>query len=272
MTAIRGRDTGDTGLGRFLRAPMLHFLVLGAGLFLLSSLVRGPEAAPGDRIHVDAMRVEQLAQEFASTWQRTPTRQKLDGLVDEFVREEVYYREAIAMGLHRDDTVVRRRMRQKLEFLSHDVGPVVEPDDAALARHLAAHADAYRIEPRLALRQVFVSRDRRGHAALVDARALLARLAADSAAASAGDSSLTPASFPLSSLREIGRVFGGTFAAKVAKLAPGRWSGPVESGFGLHLVFVEQHESGRPARLDEVREAVRSDWRDARRAEANAAF
>jgi hypothetical protein len=251
---------------------MLHFLVLGAGLFLLSVLVRGPQTAPGDRIHVDATRVEQLAEEFARTWQRPPTRPELDGLVDEFVREEVYYREAIAMGLDRDDTVVRRRMRQKLEFLSHDVAPAAEPDDAALEAHLAAHLEAYRIEPRVALRQVFVSRDRRGDAAHPDARALLARLAADPAAASAGDASLLPASLPLSSLREIGRVFGDVFAAEVAKLAPGRWSGPIESGFGLHLVFVEEHEAGRPPRLDEVREAVRSDWLDARRAEANEAF
>ena len=124
----------------------------------------------------------------------------------------------------------------------------------------------------MALRQVFVSRDRRGDAAHADARALLARLAADPAAASAGDASLLPASLPLSSLREIGRVFGDVFAAEVAKLAPGRWSGPIESGFGLHLVFVEEHEAGRPPRLDEVREAVRSDWLDARRAEANEAF
>ena len=225
-----------------------------------------------DRIHVDAARTVQLAQGFERVWQRPPTQPELDGLVEEFVREEIYYREALAMGLDRDDTIVRRRMRQKLEFLSDDLAPVTEPDDAALERHLAAHADAYRIEPRVALRQVFVSRDRRGDAAMAEAQALLARLAADPAAASSGDPSMLPTSLTLSPLGEVRRVFGDAFAAAVAELEPGRWAGPIDSGFGLHLVFVETREAGRLPALAEVREAVRADWESAQRAEANEAF
>ena len=225
-----------------------------------------------ERIDIDAARVEQLAQGFARTWQRPPTQTELDTLIGEFVREEIYYREAVAMGLDRDDTIVRRRMRQKLGFLSEDLEPVPEPDDAALERQLADHADVYRIEPRIALRQVFVSRDRRGDAAVADARALLARLAADSGAAEAGDASMLPASLPLSSLSEISRVFGEPFSAAVAKLEPGRWAGPIESSFGVHLVFVEAREEGRTPSLAEVRDAVRDDWQSAARAAANEAF
>ncbi len=246
--------------------------MLGAGLFALFAWLRGPLAAAPERIHVEAARIEQLALGFVRTWQRPPTQEELAGLVDEFVREEILYREALALGLDRDDTIVRRRMRQKLEFLSEDVAPVADPDDAALARHLAEHADAYRIEPQVALRQVFVSRDRRGDAALGDAQALLARLSADPAADALGDASLLPASLPLAPLGEVARVFGAVFAEEVVKLPSGRWSGPVESGFGLHLVFVETREEGRPAALDEVRAAVRNDWLSARRAEANEAF
>jgi hypothetical protein len=255
-----------------VREPLLHFFVLGAALFALFAWLRGPEAEAPGRIHVDAARIAQLAQGFARGWQRPPTPQELDGLVEDFVREEIYYREAVAMGLDRDDTIVRRRMRQKLEFLSEDLAPVAEPDDAALARHLAAHPDAYRIEPQLALRQVFVSRDRRGDAAFADARTLLARLVAGPAAAESGDASMLPASLPLSPLREIARVFGDDFAAEAVKLTPGGWVGPIESGFGLHLVFVETREDGRLPALAEVRDAVRNDWQAARRAEANETF
>jgi parvulin-like peptidyl-prolyl isomerase len=188
------------------------------------------------------------------------------------VREEVLYREAVAMGLDRDDTIVRRRMRQKLEFLSEDLTPIEDPDEATLARWLAAHEERYRLEPRVALRQVFVSRDRRGDAAPAHARELLARLAADPRAEAAGDASLLPNALPLAPLGEVARVFGDAFAEQVAKLATGRWAGPVESGFGLHLVFVEERAEARAPALDEVREAVRNDWLSAQRAEANEAF
>jgi len=261
-----------TTLGRILREPLLHFFVLGAGLFALFAWLRGPLAAAPERIHVEAARIEQLALGFTRTWQRPPTQEELAGLVDEFVREEILYREALALGLDRDDTIVRRRMRQKLEFLSEDIAPVADPDDAALVRYLAEHADAYQIEPQLALRQVFVSRDHRGEAASAHAQALLARLSADPRADGAGDASLLPGSLPLGPLGEVARVFGTAFAEEVVKLAPGRWSGPVESGFGLHLVFVEQRVAGWTPALDEVRDAVRNDWLSARRAEANEAF
>jgi hypothetical protein len=235
-------------------------------------LLRGPAAPAPDRIEVDAARVEQIAQGFARTWQRPPTQAELDALVEEFVREEIYYREAVAMGLDRDDTIVRRRMRQKLGFLSEDLAPIAEPDDAALARHLAAHRDRYRIEPRIALRQIFVSRDRRGDAANGEAQALLVRLVADPALELAGDPTMLPASLPLSSSSEIARVFGKEFAAATAELATGQWSGPVESGFGLHLVFVESREEGRDPLLEEVRDALRDDWQSDARAAANEAF
>jgi parvulin-like peptidyl-prolyl isomerase len=163
-------------------------------------------------------------------------------------------------------------MRQKLEFLSEDLAPITEPDEAALARRLAEHADAYRVEARVALRQVFVSRERRGDSAVADSQALLTRLAADPGADVAGDASLLPEELPLGPLGDVARVFGDAFAEQVAKLEPGRWSGPVESGFGLHLVLVEAREEARASALDEVREAVRNDWLAAQRAEANEAF
>lgn len=258
--------------GRLLREPLFHFFVLGAALFALFAALRGPlDPAPG-RIHVDAARIALLGQGFERTWRRPPGAAELGALVDEFVREEIFYREALALGLDRDDVIVRRRMRQKLEFLSEDVAPLPEPADAELARHLAENAEAYRIGPKVALRQVFVNRDRRGDASVAHATALLARLRAETADAPAGDASLLPASLPLQPLSDVARTFGDDFAGAVAALAPGHWSGPVASAFGLHLVLVEAKEEARLPSLAEVRDDVRNDWLAARRAEANEAF
>lgn len=257
---------------RLLREPLFHFFLLGAGLFALFAALRGPvDPAPG-RIHVDATRIALLGQAFERTWQRPPDASELGALVDEFVREEILYREALALGLDRDDVIVRRRMRQKLEFLSEDVAPLSEPDDGELARHLAENADAYRIGPKVALRQVFVNRDRRGDASVAHAQALLARLLSPAGDAPAGDASLLPASLPLQPLSEVARTFGEEFSGALEELPPGRWSGPVASAFGLHLVRVEAKEEARTPALAEVRDDVRNDWLAARRAEANEAF
>ncbi|MEN8162365.1 MAG: peptidylprolyl isomerase [Myxococcota bacterium] len=257
---------------RLLREPLFHFLLLGAALFVLYDVVLGERDEP-DRIVVDATRVEQLALGFTRVWQRPPSEAELAGLVEDFVREEVYYREALAMGLDRDDTIVRRRMRQKLEFLSEDLVALAEPGEAELEAWLAEQADDYRVEPRAALRQVYVSRERHGEAAEATAEELLARLeAGEEDPAGLGDASLLPAALPLSSQREIAKHFGDEFATAVLTLEPGVWSGPVESTFGLHLVLLEAREPGRTPSLDEVRQVVERDWAAARREEANEAF
>jgi hypothetical protein len=263
---------GVRTLPRLLREPLLHFFLVGAGLFALFAWLRGPIVATPERIHVDAARIEQLALGFRRTWQRPPAQDELDGLVAEFVREEILYREALAIGLDRDDTIVRRRMRQKLEFLSEDVAAVEDPDDATLSRYLAQHADAYRVEPLVALRQIFFSPDRRGDAASLDAQAALARLGADPAADETGDASLLPQRLPPTTLSGISRVFGDAFAEQIGELTAGSWAGPIESSFGLHLVFIETREAGRAPSLDEVRQAVRNDWQAAQRSEANEVF
>jgi len=256
--------------GRLLREPLVHFLVAGALLFALHG---SPPAAGPERIVVDGARVEQLVIGFTRVWQRPPTVEELAGLVDDFVREEIYYREALAMGLDRDDTIVRRRMRQKLEFLSEDLAALDAPDDATLEAWLAEHADAYRIEPRASLTQVYVSRERHGDDAEATSRRWLEALRSGAADPSAiGDASLLPAKLPASSEREIARHFGDAFAAAVLRLEPGHWEGPVASAFGLHLVRVESREPGRPATLDEVRSAVERDWGTEQREKANEAF
>jgi hypothetical protein len=247
---------------RWLREPLFHFLILGAALFWLAGALGGPAAGRSERIVLGPGDVAQVAAGFERTWQRPPTQQELAGLLEERVREEVYYREALALGLDRDDTIVRRRMRQKMEFLSEDLA-ATEPSDEQLESWLAAHRDAFRQEPRVAFRQVYLSRDRRGDGVVADAERLLAELRAEHADLSLsalGDPLPLPTESDALSASEVSRLFGSAFSERLFELAPGRWEGPVESAYGLHLVYVRERVEGRDPALAEIREAVAREW------------
>ncbi len=260
---------------KLLREPLVHFLVLGLGLFLLFGIVGDSNEAPTDRIVVSNARVAQLTEIFTRTWQRSPTEEELEGLIEDHIREEVYYREALAMGLDRDDTIVRRRMRQKLEFFTDDLVAAVDPTDEQLEAYFSEHADTFRVPSRLSFRQVYFSRDRRGTQMKHDVESLLARLSgADSEVDTAGlgDSLMLPGDYDRVSEVDVARDFGSGFAAALADLPLGRWSGPVESAFGLHLVLIRDRQPESLPALAEVREAVEREWRNARRNEAGEFF
>ena len=260
---------------KLLREPLVHFLLLGAGLFLLFSIVGDSGESRTDRIFVSAGRVEQLIVGWTRTWQRPPTDEELEGLIEDHIREEVYYREALAMGLDRDDTIVRRRLRQKLEFVTDDLVAAVDPTEEQLEGYLDEHADLFRVPTRVSLQQIYFNRDRRGEQAVRDAESLLARLdgaGSDVDTTAFGDALMLPGSYELISEAEVARHFGNRFAAVVTELPVGRWSGPVESGYGLHLVLIRERQPGSHPALAEVREAVDREWRTARRKEVTDAF
>lgn len=246
---------------RFLREPLLHFLLLGGLLFAVQAL-RGERGAPAEAIRVSAGDIEHLATLFERTWMRPPTAAELDGLIDDHVRTEAAWREARAMGLDRDDAVLRRRLRQKLEFLAEELAAQAQPTDAELERFLEAHAEVFRDEARTSFRQVYFSPEKRGSAVEADVRALLARLVADPAddGGELGDASLLPEGLELARASEIDAQFGAGFEAGLATLAPGVWSGPLDSSYGLHLVLVSAREPGRMPALAEVRAAVEREW------------
>jgi len=148
---------------RMLKEPLLHFLLLGAGLFVAYGITQTPGNAGPNEIVITQGQIEHLVTGFTRTWQRPPTSEELAGLVRDRVREEVYYREAMAMGLDKDDTVIRRRLRQKMEFVSADIADQAVPSDAELDAYLNAHPDKFLTEPRFSFSQVYLDPDTPSH-------------------------------------------------------------------------------------------------------------
>jgi hypothetical protein len=247
-----------------MREPLIHFLILGAALFLVFEWGGG---GGGDRrIEITRGQIEHLAQSFEVVWLRPPTDAELKGLVDDYLREEVAVREAVRLGLDRDDTVIRRRLRQKLEFTIEDGLGAHPPTDEDLAFWLEKNAESFRSEPRIAFRQVHVSRDRQDAESFArHLREELERAGAEAAIENLGDRLMLPQEVPLSGRSEVSGLFGEDFTEKVLALEPGRWAGPVESGYGLHLVLVRERIEGAVPPLDQVRDAVERDLLAARR-------
>ena len=220
-------------MSRFWREPLVHFLLIGAGLFLAFGFTRDASEDAPNRILVNASQIQQLSAQFARTWLRPPTEAELAGLIESYVRDEVFYREALAMGLDQDDPQVRRRMRLKLEFLLEDLTAAEPPNDEVLDAYLQQHPDRFRVEPTLTFRQVYLDPDRRPELEN-DAERILGELRAGAAPGILGDRTMLPDEQAGVSQSEIARTFGKTFAEKVTALEPGAWSGPLYSGLGAH--------------------------------------
>ena len=260
---------------KILREPLLHFLLLGAAIFAIFGLVtRHSTDKPGE-IVVTQGTVENLVTGFTRTWQRPPTDAELQGLVRDYVREEAAYREALALGLDRDDMIVRRRLRQKLEFLSDDLADRTEPTDAQLTAFLQAHSSFFRSEPLISFRQIYFNPQLHGGKTTADVGRVLNKLHKADAhldTAALGDPFLLQESFDNISLSDAKKTFGENFAAAIAAARIGEWEGPVSSGYGVHLIYVGKRTAGRVPVLTEVRDQVRREYLAARRNEITERF
>jgi hypothetical protein len=242
-------------LSRLWREPLLHFLLIGAALFAYYDIVgEGDNAAPPKRIHVSSGEVAQLAANFERTRMRQPTRDELDAMVESQVREEIFYREAMAMGLDQNDPMVRRRMRMKLEFMLEDLSGQ-DASDEILSDFLKRNPDRFRNEAQVSFRQVYLDPDQRTDLEN-DASQLLSRLNNGDDPEALGDRTLAPRTYQLAPQSEIARDFGDKFAREVASLPAGDWSGPVYSPFGAHLVKIGARIDARLPELAEIRDKV----------------
>jgi hypothetical protein len=253
-----------------LREPLLQFLVLGAALFGLFHLVGGKKVEAPERIVISSARIANLADGFARTWRRPPSHEELQGLVDDYIRDEVFYREGRAAGLDRDDVIIRRRVRQKMEFFAEDIS-AAEPSEEQLAAYLRANPERFRTGDLLTFRQVFLSATRRGRTIDDDSKRLAnaldrADVAVDTTAL--GDPFLLGEEFKGVPPHELAGIFGDDFAKRLSATEPGRWQGPISSSFGQHFVYVSERVPGSLPPLDTVRPAVHREWSNARRLDA----
>ncbi len=257
---------------RIIGNPLFQFLVLGALFFGLYAMVRDQGDQDDRKIVISARQVEQLSALWQKQWRRPPTEQELTGLINSFVREEVLYREAKSLGLDRDDTVIRRRLAQKIEFLAQDLATQAEPSDVELETFFQEQPDIFREPPRVTFNHVYVSRDSRGAAADSDAAEILEALRGGSDPSQQGDRFMLQRRYVRKSPDEVARHFGSRFAAEIIELPADEWVGPVESGYGIHLVFVESLEEAYLPEFEEVKQQIRDEYFSFRRREVDELF
>lgn len=261
-----GSDKKKNRIKTWLREPLVHFLAIGAMLFVVFHFWGG---GPGDnRIVITPGQIDSMAARFTRTWQRPPTDQELKGLIDDYVRGEIAAREARVLGLDRDDTIIQRRLRQKLEFLAEDAFNAQPPTEAELQAWLDRHPDPFRIEPKIAFRQVYLNPDKRGDSIAGDAEKMHRQLSAAGPEVDIGrlgDALMLPQEMSLSSRSDVSRLFGRRFTDTILSLETGHWSGPIRSGYGLHLVYVRQRTAARMPDLAEIRPLVEREFLAQRR-------
>ena len=256
---------------RLVREPLLQFLALGLLLFIgYQTLHRTDGPHPG-RIELTPDDLRQIALAWVAQGRPTPTPEEMHALVDARVREEILYREGLALGLDKDDTIVRRRMAQKMEFLFEDVAALREPTADELRGWFDENAERFPLPARATFRHLYFSPDRRGAHARGDAARALEKLAGKPMDAPDAKALADPFMFqdyygdrvP----DEVAKTFGPGFARALFRVAPGAWAGPIESGYGWHLVWVDTLTPVRVPALEEVKSDVKTAWTEERRAE-----
>jgi parvulin-like peptidyl-prolyl isomerase len=260
-------------LGRLLREPLLHFVLIGAVLFGISFWRHRPlEGEVGAKqIVLTEDDLLQMVVAWRAQGRPEPTSEQFQSLLAAKIREEVLYREALVLGLEKDDTIVKRRMAQKMDFLAEDLSALREPTREELQAWLKTHPQDFAYPARLSFRHLYFSPDKRQAQTREAAEAALAKVAgldADSAEAAAlGDRFMFQDAYADRTPDQLTTIFGPKFARALFEQKPGAWAGPIESGFGWHLVFVDSLTPGRLPEFEEIEAEVRGQWVANQRAE-----
>ena len=251
-------------LSRWLREPLLHFALIGAALFFVYGRLN-PGVEPGRRIVVTQAVVDDLARQYQARWMRPASQQELANLVEVHVRDEIVYREGVALGLNQDDPVIKRRVRQKFEVMAEEQLASAPPSDADLAAYLAQHATRFTLPARLSFEQVYC--DGAAPRAEVERTVAAAKVALARGASPDrfGRPTLLPNEAQDMRMDLVARDFGPEFARQLEQVALAEWTGPVASSMGAHLVRVSTRTPGGLPALDDVRQQVAREWENARR-------
>jgi PPIC-type PPIASE domain len=256
---------------KLFREPLFHFLLLGAAIFAAYSFTTRHNAKQ-DEIVITQGKIDSIIATFERTWQHQPSQQEVQGLIRDYVREEASYREAMAMGLDQDDQVIRRRLRQKLEFFSEDTIAQAQPTEAELESYLKTHQEKFKTDATFTFRQVYLNAQKRGANLQHDTERMLSSLqqaGANADLSAYGDTSLLEEQYDNFSAIDVKKTFGEEFEKNLTALSPGNWQGPVASSYGEHLVFVIKKQEEVVPPLAQIRDAVAREWGNARRTKAN---
>ena len=251
-------------LPAILREPLVHFLLIGLGLFLLYGRV-ATEGSDSRTIEITGARVDEMARQFQAVWSRPPTVSEMQGLIDTYIHDEVLYREGLAMSLDADDPVIKRRVRQKVDVISEEIGNQQAPTDAELNDYLANNSDDFRRAPILSFEQVFFSGDAPADVVERQSREALARLNEGAAPASVGQATMLPATVTLMPADLVARDFGEEFTKRLESLPLNVWHGPIASGMGAHLVRITGRKPSELPPLAAIRPQVQREWENQRR-------
>ena len=249
---------------RLLQEPLLHFLLIGLALFVLYEKVAAPNRA-GMSIVVSEAMIDQMAREHEARWTRSPSDQELAGLVEAYVRDEILYREGLALGLDRDDALIKRRVRQKFEVIAEEQSAREPPSDADLTAYISENAGRFLLPATVSFEQIFF--DNAGTPADVERGVAAARVAVARGAdpRRLGQASMLPTRVANTAQDLVARDFGAGFARQIETAPLGQWSGPIASSFGAHLVRVTARTPTALPDLDGIRRIVAREWENERR-------
>ena len=262
-------------LKKWLREPLLHFLLIGAAIFLLYGLQNQDYISDDNRIVISKGNIDRLIALWEKKRQRPPTQTELQRMIEQQVREEVLYREALAMGLGKNDIIVRKRLAQKIEFISTDIAAMAEPDEKQLKDFFTANRDKFEKPAALSFGHIYFNRDKRGVQTEADALTLLTKLKQSGVEVDiniAGDSFMLGQKYNEITKQGVTRLFGEDFSANIFKLKLNNWQGPVKSSYGAHLVYITKKSTKQAVELNSVRDKVITEWRAKQRHIQNETF
>ena len=242
-----------------LREPIILFILIGSAFYLLQALTFNNKPSARKQIIVTSEQLKQLENGFSNTWMRPPTEIELEELIANYIKNEVFYREALAMGLEENDQVIRNRLRQKLELLMDNMASVNVPSQQMLETYLQENEDDFKGDYQVSFIQVFVNPEVHSDPQLA-AMNLLEQLQDGTRPEDLGDRTLMGYSFPDYTQTDVARRFGTDFAVQLIQAEPGGWKGPLYSGMGLHLIKIDHFENGSLPELSEIRSSVEREW------------
>ena len=258
-------------LRKLTREPLLHFLLAGLVIFAVYTLLNPtpPRIGPSNQIVLTKDDLKQLAMQWIAQGRPLPTADQMHALVEQKLSEEMLFREAVALGLDKDDEIIKRRLAQKMGFLAEDIAILQNPGAAELRTWFTQNANRFALPPRASFRHLYFSFDH--PSARERAVALLDKIGGKPSdtldLATVADRFMFQDYYAERAPEQIGKVFGPDFAKALVQLKPGAWQGPVQSGYGWHLVFVDTIEPGRVPAFEEIESDVKSAWLDEKQRE-----